>query len=137
MEHLFHTYGIKKIYGNFETSKIPVDNFKNQVRIILEWNVPSESLELEIVNPKKQSIKFPLGNDSNKNLSIAELFINGNLLGDWKFNLSNSKKNIFKGNLKVTVYKDWLSTKKEKPEKKLFLFNETKKGYYKLFNINL
>ena len=137
MERLFHTYGIRKIYGNFETSKIPVDNFKNQVRIILEWNVPSESLELEIVNPKKQSIKFPLGNDSNKNLSIAELFINGNLLGDWKFNLSNSKKNIFKGNLKVTVYKDWLSTKKEKPEKKLFLFNETKKGYYKLFNINL
>ena len=137
MERLFHTYGIRKIYGNFETSKIPVDNFKNQVRIILEWNVPSESLELEIVNPKKQSIKFPLGNDSNKNLSIAELFINGNLLGDWKFNLSNSKKNIFKGNLKVTVYKDWLSTKKEKPDKKLFLFNETKKGYYKLFNINL
>ena len=58
-----------------------------------------ESLELEIVNPKKQS---PLGNDSNKNLSIAELFINGNLLGDGN-SIDNSKKNIFKGNLKVSI----------------------------------
>ena len=120
MERLFHSYGIRKINENFKTSKNPLENFKNQVRIILEWNVPSESLELEIVNPKKQSIKFPLGNDSNKNSSITELFINGNLFGEWKFNLSTSKKIIFKGNLKVTVYKDWLSTKKEKPEKKLF-----------------
>ena len=136
MEHLYHAYELKnKIKENFVTSKKPISDFKNQVRLLFEWTVPNETLKVEIINPEEQRIKFQLGSSEQKDRVIEEVFINGNLLGNWKLNVTTLGDKPLKGNLKVTIYRDWLSTQKTLPKKKFFYFSETDQGSYKLLDI--
>ena len=136
MEHLYHAYELKnKIRENFITSKKPISNFKNQVRLIFEWTVPNETLRVEIVNPEEQRIKFQLGSSEQKDRFIEEVFIDGNLLGNWKLNVTTLGDKPLKGNLKVTIYRDWLSTQKILPLKRFFYFTEADQGSYKLLDI--
>ena len=51
MERLYHVYGLKKKIKNFSTSKIFSD-IKNDIRIVFEWTIPNEKINIEIINPK-------------------------------------------------------------------------------------
>ena len=136
MEHLYHAYELKnKIKDNFVTSKKPISDFKNQVRLVFEWTVPNETLRIEIINPEEQRIKFQLGSSDQKDRFIEEVFIDGNLLGNWKLNVTTLGDKPLKGNLKVTIYRDWLSTQKTLPQKRFFYFSEVDQGSYKLLDI--
>ena len=136
MEHLYHAYELKnEIRENFITSKKTISDFKNQVRLIFEWTVPNETLRVEIINPNEQRIKFQLGSSEQKDRFIEEVFIDGNLLGKWKLNATILGDKPLKGNLKVTIYRDWLSTQKISPLKRFFYFTEADQGSYKLLDI--
>ena len=136
MEHLYHAYELKnKIKNNFVSSKKPISDFKNQVRLVFEWTVPNETLRIEIINPEEQRIKFQLGSSDQKDRFIEEVFIDGNLLGNWKLNVTTLGDKPLKGNLKVTIYRDWLSTQKTLPQKRFFYFSEVDQGSYKLLDI--
>ena len=137
MERLYHAYRLKRKNKNFSSSKKLTDDLKNEVRLIFEWTVPNESLVIEIINPKKQIVKFSLGNNSDENTKIEEVFIDGNILGEWTLNIKTKEDFTLNGNLKVTTYKDWLSNNSTKPEKRVFFFRKTKEGYFKLFNLSI
>ena len=136
MERLYHVYGLKKKIKNFSTSKIFSD-VKNDIRIVFEWTIPNEKIKIEIINPKKQSVEFTLGSNSNNFEQIDEFFINGDILGNWIFNAKTNEGSNLNGTLKVTIYKNWLLSIKNKPIKKLFFFQQTKEGYYRLFKMNV
>jgi len=136
MERLYHVYGLKKKINNFSTSKIFSD-IKNDIRIVFEWTIPNEKIKIEIINPKKQSVEFTLGSNSNNFEQIDEFFLNGDILGNWIFNAKTMEGSNLNGTLKVTVYKNWLSNSKNKPIKKLFFFRQIKEGYYRLFKMNV
>lgn len=136
MERLYHVYGLKKKIKNFSTSKIFSD-VKNDIRIVFEWTIPNEKIKIEIINPKKQSVEFTLGSNSNNFEQIDEFFLNGDILGNWIFNAKTNEGSNLNGTLKVTVYKNWLLSSKNKPIKKLFFFRQTKEGYYRLFKMNV
>ena len=136
MERLYHVYGLKKKIKNFSTSKIFSD-VKNDIRIVFEWTIPNEKIKIEIINPKKQSVEFTLGSNSNNFEQIDEFFLNGDILGNWIFNAKTNEGSNLNGTLKVTVYKNWLLSSKNKPIKKLFFFQQTKEGYYRLFKMNV
>ena len=43
-----------------------------------------------------------LGNNSDENTKIEEVFIDGNLLGEWTLNIKTKEDFTLNGNLKVT-----------------------------------
>ena len=136
MEHLYHAYELKnEIRENFITSKKPISDFKNQVRLIFEWTVPNETLRVEIINPNEQRIKFQLGSSEQKDRFIEEVFIDGNLLGNWKLNVTVLDDIPIDGSLKVTIIRDWLSKQNTLPQKRLFFFKETDKISYHLLDV--
>ena len=136
MEHLYHAYKLKNIIKEkFITTKKPIGNFKNQVRLIFEWTVPNESLKVEIINPKEQRVKFQLGSNEQKDRHIEEVFMDGNLLGNWKLNVTVLDDIPVDGSLKVTIIRDWLSKQNTLPQKRLFFFKETDKISYHLLDV--
>ena len=136
MEHLYHAYELKnEIRDSFITSKKPISDFKNQVRLIFEWTVPNETLRVEIINPNEQRIKFQLGSSEQKDRFIEEVFIDGNLLGNWKLNVTVLDDIPIDGSLKVTIIRDWLSKQNTLPQKRLFFFKETDKISYHLLDV--
>ena len=72
------------------------------MRLIFEWTVPNETLRVEIVNPEEQRVNFQLGSSEQKDRFIEEVFIDGNLLGNWKLNVTILGDKPLKGNLKVS-----------------------------------
>ena len=93
MERLYHSYNLKKTIGNKFDSKINAKKNIGETRVVLEWTVPNETLSLEVINPKNQSLQFQLGSNSTEDNSIQELFLDESIKGIWKFNLSALEKN--------------------------------------------
>ena len=138
MERLYHSFGMNKVIGKgFESQKTSLkDDYKNETRIVFEWTVPNEMISIEILNPKNESIKIQLGNYLNKNSRIEEIFIDETLKGNWRLNLSILEENLdLKGYLKVTIYKNWISTNRTPPVSKIFLLENLTSTNYKLLRL--
>ena len=95
----------------------------------------SSILELEIINPEEQRVKFQLGSNEQKDRHIEEVFMDGNLLGNWKLNVTVLDDIPIDGSLKVTIIRDWLSKQNTLPQKRLFFFKETDKISYHLLDL--
>ena len=50
--------------------------------------------------------------------------MDGNLLGNWKLNVTVLDDIPVDGSLKVTIIRDWLSKQNTLPQKRLFFFKE-------------
>ena len=136
MERLYHPFGMKKIIGKgFESQKKSLEDYKNETRIVFEWTVPNEMISIEIHNPKNESINLQLGSKLNKSLKIEEIFIDETLKGNWRLNLNKKGDLNLNGYLKVTVYKNWISTNSKPPDSKVFSLRNLSFDNYKLFNL--
>lgn len=136
MERLFHSYNLKKTKGStFESQKKSSKFYEKETRIVFEWTVAKQNLSIEVVNPKNHSINFQLGDNSVKNCSIEEFFIDETLKGNWQLNLSKLNENKLNGLLKVTIYRNWISSDKIIPEVKFFELSKATQIKYKLLNL--
>ena len=61
--------------------------------------------------------------------------MDGNLLGNWKLNVTVLDDIPVDGSLKVTIIRDWLSKQNTLPQKRLFFFKETDKISYHLLDV--
>ena len=136
MERLYHSFNLKKTIGKKFDSKINPKMNSDETRIVFEWTTANENLSVEVINPNDQSIQFQLGNNATKTYSIQELFLDGNIKGTWKMNLSVLEDIEQDGTLKVTVYHNW-SSSKEPPQSNIFLLSDAVKNKYTLMEIKL
>ena len=137
IERLYHSYNLKNIIGNaFVSKKKYSNNYKNETRILFEWSVPNETLLVELVNPEKQTIGLQLGSKF-ENSTIEEFFIDEKLKGNWKLNLSILEDIKLDGYLKVTIYRNWISSEKVLPETFFFSLSGTTKTEYKLLSLKI
>jgi hypothetical protein len=137
IERLYHSNNLKKIIGNeFVSKKNSLNNYKNQTRIVFEWSVPNETLQVEVINPEKQSIELQLGSNFQESY-LEEFFIDETLKGDWELNLSILEGTEVNGYLKITIYRNWILPNKILPETKFFLLSGTTQTKYKLLNLKI
>jgi len=118
MEWLFYNrknqVGIRE---NFLPNNKTINDFRNDVRIVFEWNTSEAEFELEFVNPNKQAYVFDHKLASNPSLiknekeigySSKEFFISELGLGKWLININYlGNKKPEPTFFKVTVYSDW------------------------------
>ena len=137
IERLYHSYNLKNIIGNaFVSKKKYSNNYKNETRILFDWSVPTETLLVELVNPEKHTIGLQLGSKF-ENSTIEEFFIDENLKGNWKLNLSILEDIKLDGYLKVTIYRKWISSEKARPETFFFSLSGATQTEYKLLNLKI
>lgn len=138
MERLFHSYNLKETIGNtFISQKKSSKLYENETRIVFEWTVPNQSLSIEVINPKDQSVNFQIGGNFAKDSSIEEFFIDETFKGLWKVNLFVLGSTELKGYLKVTIYRNWISFNKTLPKVKFFRISKAIKHKYKLFELKM
>ena len=112
-----------------------ITEFRNDVRLVFEWNTSEAEFDLEFVNPEKRSYVFEHSLEKNQNLitnentigySSKEFFIDNMGDGEWLVNFT------YKGNkksdptyFKVTQYFNW---GKHNQSKKTSIYNFKKEG---------
>jgi len=114
-------YFNKKNQSSIKVQFVPksenIIDFRNDMRLVFEWNTSEAEFDLEFVNPKKQVYTFEHSLDKNQNLisdekekgySSKEFIIDDLKNGQWLVNLT------YRGNkkpeptyLKVTTYYYW------------------------------
>ncbi|MEO6348985.1 MAG: carboxypeptidase-like regulatory domain-containing protein, partial [Aquaticitalea sp.] len=93
-------------------------NFKQDLRLVFEWNDPNAEFEIQFVNPQKKFYKWPhtiLENrermlDEIKNGYTTEAYIIDDAeAGEWIINIEalNEKPSINPNYLKYTIYKNY------------------------------
>lgn len=139
MERLYHSYDMKKFVGNkFLTKKKTVSDYTNETRIIFEWGDQNiEKIDVEIINPKDETIKLQLGANTTRYSLIEEFFIDNNLKGNWQLYISFPEEKELNSFLKVTIYKNWISSKKNPIESKLFSLFDLSHTKYKLMDLKV
>ncbi len=113
--------GIKQ---SFVPKNISIEGFRNDVRIVFEWNTSEAEFEIEFVNPDKQAYVFQHSLASNQELitsekeigySSKEFLINSIEEGEWLMNLTYfGNKKTDPTYFKVTVYSNWGSSNQTK-----------------------
>lgn len=140
MEHLYHSYNLKKNIGkDFISKKKTASHYANETRLVFEWTDPNlKNMDVEIINPKNESISIQLGSNTSKNYLIEEVFIDNKLKGKWKLNIFLPNETDIKGYLKVTVYRNWISSKKKRlPEVQLFSLSKLRHSEYRLLDLKI
>jgi len=118
MEWLFFN---RKNQTNIKEHFIPknkdINAFRNDVRLVFEWNTSEAEFDLEFVNPEKRSYVFEHSLEKNENLITDEkkrgysskgFFIDDIGQGEWLVNLTyNGNKKPEPTYFKVTQYLNW------------------------------
>jgi len=118
MEWLYYNKNNQSsIKVQFEPKNKNIRDFRNDVRLVFEWNTSEAEFDLEFVNPKRQVYVFEhslekdqdlISDEKQKGYSSKEFIIDEMKDGEWLVNLT------YKGNkkpeptyVKVTSYYNW------------------------------
>jgi hypothetical protein len=138
MEWLYYN---RKNQAEIKESFIPknstIEGFRNDIRIVFEWNTSEAEFELEFVNPDKQAYVYKHSLAANQELitnekkigySSKEFLISDLKNGEWMMNINYfGNKKLDPTYFKVTVYNNWGSPNQTK-QISLFKFkNEREK----------
>lgn len=118
MEYLHYT---KSNEANIKTNFVPINptinDFRNDVRIIVEWNTSEAEFDLEFVNPKLQAYKFEhslaiskdlITDEKKRGYSSKEFMIETIGQGDWLMNIEYyGNKTNNPTFFKITEYYNW------------------------------
>jgi len=118
MEYLFYT---KSNEANIRTNFVPnnptINDFRSDVRIIVEWNTSEAEFDLEFVNPKLQAYKFEhslaiskdlITDEKKRGYSSKEFMIETIGQGDWLMNIEYyGNKTNNPTFFKITEYYNW------------------------------
>jgi len=136
--------GIKE---SFVPKNASIQDFRNEVRIVIEWNTSEAEFELEFVNPDKQVYTFEHSLIANEALIISEketgysskeFLISDLKNGEWMMNINYlGNKNTDPTYFKVTTYENWgypnqtkqvtvFKFKNERKKIQLFVFKNNK-----------
>ncbi len=145
MEYLyFNRSNQTDINENFLPKSESIDEFRNDVRLVFEWNTSEAEFDLEFVGPDKRAYVFEhdlianqelITDEKLKGYSCKEFFIDDVGNGEWLVNFS------YKGNkkpeptyLKVTTYYFW-GKSSQKKQIEIYKFQEEREKF-QLIRIN-
>jgi len=118
MEYLFYNRPSQtEIKEKFVPKNENIDQFRNDVRVVFEWNTTEAEFDLEFVNPDQRAYVFEHSYDVNQELiknektigySSKEFLIEDIGSGEWLINLSyRGNKTTAPTYFKVTTYTNW------------------------------
>lgn len=106
-----------RIKERFSPKNKSIDEFRNDVRIIVEWNTSEAEFDLEFVNPEKRAYVFEHSLEKNEALIIdektkgytsKEFFIEDIGEGEWLVNLTYfGNKKPAPTYFKVSIFTNW------------------------------
>lgn len=106
-----------KIRERFSPKNKSIDDFRNDIRIVVEWNTSEAEFDLEFVNPEKRAYVFEHSLEKNEALIIdektrgytsKEFFIEDIGQGEWLMNLSYfGNKKPAPTYFKVSIFSNW------------------------------
>ncbi|MCF6224279.1 MAG: carboxypeptidase-like regulatory domain-containing protein, partial [Flavobacteriaceae bacterium] len=121
-----------------------IKDFKNDVRLVFEWNTSEAEFDLEFVNPNKQVYNFEhslvkdpqlISDEKRKGYSSKEFIIDNLNDGKWLVNITYlGNKKPEPTYIKVTVYNHWGNTNQQEKISVYKLDKEHTK--LKLYNID-
>jgi hypothetical protein len=113
----FNRNSQSSIKVQFEPKSKDIIDFRNDIRMVFEWNTSEAEFDLEFVNPQKQVYKFEHSLDKNQDLitdekkigySSKEFIIDDMKEGEWLVNFTyHGNKKSDPSYLKVTRYYYW------------------------------
>lgn len=102
---------------NFQPKSENILDFRNDIRLVFEWNTSEAEFDLEFVNPQKQVYNFEhslyknqtlINDEKHKGYSSKEFIIDDVKQGQWLVNLTyQGNKKPEPTYLKVTTYYYW------------------------------
>ena len=106
-----------RIKERFSPKNKSIDDFRNDVRIVVEWNTSEAEFDLEFVNPEKRAYVFEHSLEKNEGLIIdektkgytsKEFFIEDIGEGEWLVNLTYfGNKKPAPTYFKVSIFTNW------------------------------
>lgn len=120
VDELMHLLAFQR--SEVDHSDLPSDfltvGFKQDIRIVFEWNDPSAEFELQFVNPKKKFFKWPHTKLDNQGRMLDEIkkgyttmsnIIDDDEAGEWTINIEtfNEEPTANPNYIKYTIYKNY------------------------------
>lgn len=125
MEYLYFNRQYQtKIKEKFIPKNETLEDFRNDIRLVFEWNTSEAEFDLEFISPDKRSYVFEHSLTANENLIIdektkgyssKEFIIEAVGNGEWLVNINyNGNKKPEPTYFKVTTYYHWGKTNQRK-----------------------
>jgi tetratricopeptide (TPR) repeat protein len=138
LRHLVLLYKSEVDYKDLPADILNV-NFKQDRRLVFEWNDPFAEFEIQFVNPDNKYFTWELSTFSKKErlldgvkkgYQIEEFFIDNAEAGKWIVNIKNLKKekSLNPSYLKYTVYKNFAKPNESKTVRVIKLFEQQEKA---------
>lgn len=133
------------IRQSFQTKSEDIDEFKNDVRFVFEWNTSEAEFDLEFVSPDKRAYVFEhsiasnqklINEEKRKGYSSKRFFINDVGDGEWLVNLTyNGNKKEAPTYFKLTIYYNW-GEYNEKKEVRVYKLAYDQRQKLQLLKVN-
>jgi monoamine oxidase len=120
IDELMHLLAFHRSKVNFKDlpTNLLTAKFKQDLRIVFEWNDPNAEFELQFVNPQKKFFKWSHTKFNNRERMLDEIkkgytteayIIDDAEAGEWIINIEalNEKPDINPNYLKYTIYKNY------------------------------
>ncbi|WP_406685409.1 carboxypeptidase-like regulatory domain-containing protein [Seonamhaeicola sp. MEBiC1930] len=138
LRHLVLLHKSEVVYRDLPSDILSI-NFKQDMRLVFEWNNPLAEFEIQFVNPNNKYFTWELSEFSKKErlldglkngYHVEEFFIDDAENGKWVINIKNLKKEetLTPCYLKYTVFKNFAKPNESKTVRVIKLFEQHKEA---------